>query len=54
MADEPRGVRDSHGELPSETRTVNPAGSEAIKWGAIVVIVLAILYFLARYVIPLF
>lgn len=29
-------------------------GGEAIKWGAIVIIVLAILWFLAQYVIPLF
>lgn len=29
-------------------------GSEAIKWGAVVIIVLSILYFLARFVIPLF
>ncbi len=31
-----------------------PVGVAAIKWGAIVVIVLAILYFLARFVLPLF
>ena len=30
------------------------AGSEAIKWSAIVVIVFAVLYFLAQFVIPLF
>ncbi|MBO8141395.1 MAG: hypothetical protein H0Z37_04340 [Firmicutes bacterium] len=29
-------------------------GTAAIKWGAVVIIVLAILWFLARYVIPLF
>lgn len=29
-------------------------GDSAIKWSAIVVIVLAVLYFLARYVVPLF
>ncbi len=29
-------------------------GEAAIKWGAIVVIVIAILYFLSRFVIPLF
>lgn len=29
-------------------------GNSAIKWSAIVIIVLAVLYFLARYVIPLF
>lgn len=28
-------------------------GSEAIKWGAVVVIVFAILWFLAQYIIPL-
>lgn len=28
-------------------------GVAAIKWGAIVIIVVAILYFLARYIIPL-
>lgn len=33
---------------------VRTAGSDAIKWSAIVVIVLAVLYFLAQYVIPLF
>lgn len=31
-----------------------PVGTAAIKWGAVVVIVIAILWFLARYVIPLF
>lgn len=29
-------------------------GSDAIKWSAIVIIVLAVLYFLARFVVPLF
>lgn len=29
-------------------------GNAAIKWSAIVIIVLAVLYFLARYVVPLF
>jgi len=29
-------------------------GNSAIKWSAIVIIVLAVLYFLARYVVPLF
>ncbi len=29
-------------------------GSEAVKWSAIVIIVGAVLYFLARYVMPLF
>lgn len=29
-------------------------GSSAIKWSAIVIIVLAVLYFLAQFVIPLF
>ncbi len=29
-------------------------GDSAIKWSAIVIIVLAVLYFLARYVVPLF
>lgn len=33
--------------------TVRSAGSEAIKWSAIVLIVISILYFLARFVIPL-
>lgn len=28
-------------------------GQTAIKWSAIVIIVLAILYFLARYIVPL-
>ncbi|HLT58909.1 MAG TPA: hypothetical protein VKZ69_09080 [Limnochordales bacterium] len=30
------------------------AGTAAIKWGAVVIIVGAVLWFLARYVIPLF
>lgn len=29
-------------------------GSAAIKWGAVVIIVIAVLWFLAQYVIPLF
>lgn len=29
-------------------------GTAAIKWGAVVIIVLAVLWFLAQYVIPLF
>lgn len=33
---------------------VRTTGGEAIKWSAIVLIVLATLYFLARFVIPLF
>lgn len=28
-------------------------GQAAIKWGAVVIIVLAILYFLARFIVPL-
>ncbi|MDD2629201.1 MAG: hypothetical protein PHV61_03420 [Limnochordia bacterium] len=31
----------------------NYVGVAAIKWGAIVAIVIAVLYFLAKYVIPL-
>lgn len=31
-----------------------PVGTAAIKWGAVVIIVMAVLWFLARYVIPLF
>jgi len=31
-----------------------PVGTAAIKWGAVVIIVVAILWFLARHVIPLF
>jgi len=55
MADEERETRVSAADGAGEpVRAPNPAGSEAIKWGAIVVIVLAILYFLARYVVPLF
>lgn len=52
-ADENRERADVEGTRAS-MQVPNPAGSEAIRWGAIVVIVLAILYFLARYVIPLF
>jgi|LSQX01.1.fsa_nt_gb hypothetical protein len=37
-----------------EQSTVRTTGGEAIKWSAIVIIVLAVLYFLARFVIPLF
>lgn len=33
--------------------TVQSAGGEAIKWSAIVLIVISVLYFLARFVIPL-
>lgn len=29
-------------------------GTAAIKWGAVVIIVIAVLWFLARYIIPLF
>ncbi len=28
-------------------------GASAVKWGAIVIIVISILYFLARYIVPL-
>jgi len=31
-----------------------PVGTAAIKWAAVVIIVMAVLWFLARYVIPLF
>ncbi len=41
------GAQDSRGDQAQH------AGTAAIKWGAIVIIVLAILWFLARYVIPL-
>ena|GEM_PF-1628786 len=37
----------------AEQRT-EVVGNAAIKWSAIVIIVLAVLYFLARFVIPLF
>lgn len=40
-----------HAEHPAGP--VRTTGGEAIKWSAIVVIVVAILYFLARFVIPL-
>lgn len=46
-----RDVDDVGGGGNTQSRVV---GSEAIKWGAIVIIVLAILWFLAQYVIPLF
>jgi len=39
---------------PSEGKGAQAVGSDAIKWSAIVIIVLAVLYFLARFVIPLF
>lgn len=42
------------GDSKPERSNVRTAGSDAIKWSAIVVIVLAVLYFLAQYVIPLF
>lgn len=35
-------------------RGASAVGDSAIKWSAIVIIVLAVLYFLARYVVPLF
>lgn len=31
----------------------DPVGTAAIKWGAVVIIVLAVLWFLARYIVPL-
>lgn len=42
------------GEEGGDPRGPAPVGTAAIKWSAIVVIVLSVLYFLARYVIPLF
>ncbi|MBE3577632.1 MAG: hypothetical protein IMX00_08060 [Limnochordales bacterium] len=55
MTDDAREARVGAASEGGESgQTANTAGSEAIKWGAIVIIVLAILYFLARYVIPLF
>lgn len=50
MADsEERDVTDRSGR----GEPIRSTGGEAIKWSAVVLIVLAILYFLARYVIPL-
>lgn len=43
---------DEPDQTPKEPTGV--VGNSAIKWSAIVIIVLAVLYFLARYVIPLF
>lgn len=43
---------DEREDSPKETGEV--VGNSAIKWSAIVIIVLAVLYFLAMYVIPLF
>lgn len=37
-----------------EQQGVRTVGNDAIKWSAIVIIVLAVLYFLAQFVIPLF
>lgn len=37
----------------SKTRHNSDAGTAAIKWGAIVIIVGVIVYFLARYIVPL-
>lgn len=45
MMDTPSGPPRDGGE---------PVGTAAIKWGAVVIIVVAVLWFLARYVIPLF
>ncbi|MBE3598674.1 MAG: hypothetical protein IMX02_07715 [Limnochordaceae bacterium] len=44
--DDERGVRQPPGDGAA-------VGQAAIKWAGIVIIVVAILYFLARYVIPL-
>lgn len=38
----------------TERAPLRSTGGEAIKWSAVVLIVLATLYFLARFVIPLF
>lgn len=45
--------RADHGGGGGGGTSSSNAGSEAIKWSAIVIIVLAILWFLARFVIPL-
>ncbi len=37
----------------SESSDGASVGQAAIKWGAVVIIVLAILYFLARFIVPL-
>lgn len=41
-------------ERTEERHGVRTVGNDAIKWSAIVIIVLAVLYFLAQFVIPLF
>ncbi|HLS90311.1 MAG TPA: hypothetical protein VK101_03595 [Limnochordia bacterium] len=41
-------------ERDGEQQGGTTVGNDAIKWSAIVIIVLAILYFLAQFVIPLF
>lgn len=41
-------------EHDGTVREEGAVGTAAVKWGAIVIIVLAILYFLARFVMPLF
>lgn len=41
-------------EREAEQQGGTTVGNDAIKWSAIVIIVLAILYFLAQFVVPLF
>lgn len=54
----PGNAREVKGVAPEEHDRIEgegtAVGESAIKWGAIVIIVLAVLYFFAQYVIPLF
>lgn len=54
MADHSNERHHSPDDVRSGAPVERSVGSEAIKWGAVVIIVLAILWFLAQYVIPLF
>ena len=45
---------ESEEQTPSGGGGRTEVGSAAIKWSAVVIIVLAVLYFLAQFVIPLF
>ena len=45
---------EDHGQDSTDGGGSASVGASAIKWSAIVIIVLAVLYFLARYVVPLF
>jgi len=45
---------EDHGQGSEREGGATSVGASAIKWSAIVIIVAAVLYFLAQFVIPLF